>query len=209
MGASPSVSIAIIGSGGAGALTTGDCLLEAVGELGGGAAARLACLCVQRLADDDRHLREADAVRAVQSGYSGTYAEPPQRTNTRLYGDENPLAAPSFEAKVRLLEEIDAYARAKDPRVRQVTVSFGATWQAIEILRGDGETYRDMRPLVRINVNVVVGDGDRQESGSHGYGGREGYEQFIFSDAWHGAADEAASAANAPFPEIPPGTGPA
>src|SRR5262249_15861043 len=61
--------------------------------------------------------RAADAVRAVQSGYSGSYAESPPRTNARLYGDENPLEAPSFETKVRLLEQIDAYARAKDARV--------------------------------------------------------------------------------------------
>ena len=88
-------------------------------------------------------------------------------------------AAPAFEAKARLLETIDAYARAKDPRVRQVSASLGASWQAVEILRGDGETYRDIRPLVRVNVSVVVGDGDRQEIGSAGYGGREGYERFI------------------------------
>ena len=74
-------------------------------------------------------------------------------------------ARPSFEAKVRLLEEIDAFARAKDPRVRQVSVSFGASWQVVEILRADGETYRDIRPLVRVNVSVVAGDGDRQEIG--------------------------------------------
>jgi TldD protein len=135
--------------------------------------------------------RAAEAVRAVQSGYSGTYAAAPQRTNVRLYGDDNPLAAPSFETKVRLLEEIDAHARARDARVRQVTVSFGATWQVVEILRTDGETYRDIRPLVRVNVTVVAGQGDRQESGSHGYGGRQGYEQFIASDAWHGSVDEA------------------
>src|SRR5262249_23319171 len=79
--------------------------------------------------------RAADAVRAVRGGYSGRYAEPPTRSNTHLYGDENPLAAPDFETKVRLLETIDAYARAKDARVRQVSVSFGASWQVIEILR--------------------------------------------------------------------------
>src|SRR5262249_48334465 len=60
--------------------------------------------------------RAADAVRAVKGGYSGKVAQAPGRTNVRLYTDENPLGAPSFEAKVRLLEEIDAYARAKDPR---------------------------------------------------------------------------------------------
>src|SRR4249919_1377875 len=80
--------------------------------------------------------RAAEAVRAVKGGYSGTYAEAPTRTNVRLYGDDNPLGAPSFETKARLLETIDAYARAKDPRVRQVSISFGASWQVIEILRG-------------------------------------------------------------------------
>jgi TldD protein len=135
--------------------------------------------------------RAADAVRAVKGGYSGRYAEPPGRTNVRLYGDDNPLGAPAFETKVRLLETIDAYARAKDPRVRQVSISFGATWQVIEMLRGDGESYRDVRPLVRVNVSVVAGDGDRQEAGSHGYGGREGFSRFLETQAWQGAADDA------------------
>ena len=135
--------------------------------------------------------RAADAVRAVKGGYSGRYAEPPGRTNVRLYGDDNPLGAPAFETKVRLLETIDTYARAKDPRVRQVSISFGATWQVIEILRGDGESYRDVRPLVRVNVSVVAGDGDRQEAGSHGYGGREGFSRFLETQGWQGAADDA------------------
>jgi len=135
--------------------------------------------------------RAADAVRAVKGGYSGTAAQAPARTNVRLYTDENPLAAPAFEAKVRLLEEIDAYARGKDPRVRQVTASVAASWQVVEIMRVDDEIYRDVRPLVRVNVSVVAGDGDRQESGSHGYGGREGYGNFIASGAWRSAADDA------------------
>jgi TldD protein len=135
--------------------------------------------------------RAADAVRAVKGGHSGRYAEPPGRTNRKLYGDENPLGEPAFEAKVKLLEQIDAYARAKDPRVRQVTASVGATWQVVEILRADGEIYRDIRPLVRVSVNVVVGDGKRQETGGYGFGGREGYQRFIDSTAWHGAVDEA------------------
>ena len=135
--------------------------------------------------------RAADAVGAVKGGYSGRYSEPPVRSNVRLYDDENPLAAPAFESKVRLLQAIDAYARAKDPRVRQVSISFGASWQVIEILRGDGESYRDVRPLVRVNVSVVAGDGDRQESGSHGYGGREGFARFLETRAWQDATDDA------------------
>jgi len=147
--------------------------------------------------------RAADAVRAVKSGYSGTAAQAPGRTNVRLYTDENPLGAPSFETKVRLLEEIDAYARAKDPRVRQVTASVAASWQVIEILRPDGETFRDVRPLVRVNVSVVAGDGERQESGSHGYGGREGFDRFIASDAWHGAVDDAVRQAMVNLAAVP------
>ena len=109
----------------------------------------------------------------------------------RLYGDDNPLDAPGFEAKVKLLAEIDAYVRDKDPRVRQASISLGATWQVVEILRPDGESYRDIRPLVRVNISVVAGQGDRQESGSKGYGGREGYARFIETKAWREAADGA------------------
>src|ERR1700726_5300547 len=82
--------------------------------------------------------RAADAVRAVKGGYSGHYSEPPPRTNVKLYLEDSPLTSPGFEEKARLLQTIDAYARAKDPRVRQVWVSLAATWQAVEILRGDG-----------------------------------------------------------------------
>ena len=135
--------------------------------------------------------RAAEAVRAVKGGHTGTYAEAPGRTNRKLYGDDNPLAAPAFDAKVKLLEAIDRYTRGKDQRVRQVTASLGASWQVVEILRADGSTYRDIRPLVRLNVSVVAGDGDRQEAGSFGLGGREGYDRFITPDAWKGAADEA------------------
>jgi TldD protein len=135
--------------------------------------------------------RAVEAVRAVKGGRSGTYAEAPGRTNRKLYTDDNPLEAPAFDAKVKLLESIDAYARGKDARVRQVTASVAATWQVVEILRADGEIYRDIRPLVRLNVSVVAGDGDRQESGSYGFGGREGFQQFIAPDALQRAVDEA------------------
>jgi TldD protein len=135
--------------------------------------------------------RAADSVRAVKGGYSGHIADGPAGTNVRLYTDDNPLGSLGFEAKVKLLEEMNAYARDKDARVRQVSASLAATWQVIEILRPDGEIYRDVRPMVRVNVSVVAGDGDRQESGSHGYGGRESYQRFVETKAWRGAVDDA------------------
>jgi len=135
--------------------------------------------------------RAAEAVQAVKRGYAGTYAAAPQGTNRTLYSDESPLGAPSFAEKVKLLERIDAYARGKDPRVRQVTASLGGSYQVVEILRADGRLVRDVRPLVRVSVSVVVGDGDRQESGNHGMGGREGFGQFVSEQSWQAAVDEA------------------
>src|SRR5258707_13236343 len=76
-------------------------------------------------------IRAADAVAAVRGGYSGNFAAAPGHTNVRLYGDENPLDAPGFESKAKLLAEIDAYVRDKDPRVRQVTVGPGANRQGV------------------------------------------------------------------------------
>ena len=135
--------------------------------------------------------RASDAVQVVKKGYAGTMAAGPAATNTKLYTDSNPLGGETFQAKVTLLEQIDAYARAKDPRVRQVSASMAGEWQSIEIMRADGRVVRDVRPLVRLNVSVVVGDGDRQESGSYGVGGREGYGAFIRPECWQANVDEA------------------
>ncbi len=135
--------------------------------------------------------RATDAVQAVKRGHSGAYAAAARGTNVSLYGEENPLGTPSFAAKVKLLEAIDAYARAKDPRVRQVSASLGGSWQQVEILRADGTLVRDVRPLVRLSVSVVAGDGTRQETGSFGTGGREGFERFVTEDVWQSAVDEA------------------
>jgi len=135
--------------------------------------------------------RAADAVRAVQSGSGGTYADAPRGTNRKLYSAESPIGAPSFEEKVKLLETIDAHARNLDDRVRQVSVSLAGSWQVVEILRADGHFVRDVRPLVRIGINIVAGEGDRQESGSYGFGGRSGFGDFVTADKWQHGVDEA------------------
>jgi len=135
--------------------------------------------------------RAAETVKAVQTGQSGTLGEGPQGTNQSFYSDENPLGSASFEDKVKLLEEMDAYARAKDPRVNQVMASLAGSWQAVQIIRPDGSRAADIRPLVRLNVALVVGEGDRQETGSFGNGGRVGYEGLIDPANWKASIDEA------------------
>ncbi len=135
--------------------------------------------------------RAADAVGAVHGGHSGKYSAAPARTNRKLYGEDNPLGSPSYEDKVKILERIDAYARDKDERVRQVSASIAGSWQVVEILRADGHMVRDVRPLVRLNVSIVVGKGERQESGSYGMGGRRGFGEFLADESWQSAVDTA------------------
>ena len=140
---------------------------------------------------EDAIARAARTVRAVSDGRSGTVAPGPARSNMKLYTDLDPLQTAGFETKVKLLEELNAYARAKDSRVRQVSASLAGEWQRIEIMRAGGEHYSDIRPLVRLNVSVVVEQDGRQESGSFGGGGRGGHETYVDPAYWHGAVDEA------------------
>ena len=135
--------------------------------------------------------RAARTVRAVRAGASGTVAAAPPGTNASLYTDDNPLDGVPFEAKVKLLSDIDAYARGLDRRVRQVSVSLVGSWKAVQILRPGGERAADIRPLVRLNVSIVAGEGERMESGSYGVGGRSPYAQWIAPESWRSQTDEA------------------
>ena len=135
--------------------------------------------------------RAAETVKAVASGHSGTLDVAPRATNTRLYSDLNPLAAMEFSAKTGMLMAIDAYARAKDPRVKQVMASITGEWQAVQILRADGRRVADLRPLVRMNIAVVVDANGRRETGSFGTGGRFAYDRVLNEATWKAAVDEA------------------
>jgi TldD protein len=140
---------------------------------------------------EDAIARAAKTVKAVRSGHGGTMADPPHGTNAQLYTDANPLPLVPFETKVATLQAIDAYARKKDPRIKQVSVSLAGSWQAVHIVRADGRTASDIRPLVRLNVAIVVADGTRMETGNTGMGGRVTYDEFLRPARWQGAVDEA------------------
>jgi len=135
--------------------------------------------------------RAATSVSAVAMGKSGTIAEPPRATNSQLYSDANPLRQMDFSARTGLLSEIDAYARAKDSRIVQVMASITGEWQAVQIMRADGERLADIRPLVRLNVSVVVEKDGRRETGSYGTGGRFAYDAVTGETTWRFAVDEA------------------
>jgi TldD protein len=135
--------------------------------------------------------RAADSAKLARRGYSGVEAEGPRATNARLYGDEDPVSSPIFADKVALLQEIDAFARARDPRVVQVMASMAGERRIVEILRADGRLIRDVRPLVRINVQVTVEQDGRRETGTSGAGGRADFETWITPASWRGQVDEA------------------
>jgi TldD protein len=135
--------------------------------------------------------RAASTVRQVRSGKGGTVGESPRGTNHLLYADDNPIDGVGFEQKVKLLQEIDAYVRGKEPKARQVSISLAASWQVIEIIRAGGWRAADVRPLVRLNVSVVCGDGTRMEAGSTGSGRRAAYGDIFKPEYWKREADEA------------------
>ncbi|CAK0746249.1 metalloprotease subunit TldD [Azospirillaceae bacterium] len=135
--------------------------------------------------------RAAETVRAVHRGYGGTVALPLQAVTRRFYIGDNPLSLTPFDAKIKLLSEIDAYVRARDPRIAQVSISLTGSWQAVQIIRPDGKRVADLRPQVRLNVSVVVAQGDRMEHGSHGGGGRVLYDLYLQPETWRAFADEA------------------
>ena len=135
--------------------------------------------------------RMAETARLAVGNGGGVMAPPPPGTNRRLYTDENPIDGVSFPAKVDLLREIDEWLRALDPRVVQVSASIAASHQEVEILRPDGQRLRDIRPMTRIYISVIVEENGRRESGSSGGGGRTGLIGLIAPENWQEAGREA------------------
>ena len=136
-------------------------------------------------------IRRAGQTLALLDPAAGRHAAPPRQNNRHLYTDASPLDAVAFADKVRLLETIDAAARARDPRVAQVTVSLYASWSVVEIVRADGFVAHDVRPLVRLNVSIVAEQNGRRETGSHGLGGRRLYDDLFEPATWNPAIDAA------------------
>ena len=147
--------------------------------------------------------RAADAIGVVKLGHSGVLAGGPARSNVHLYTEDSPLDSAPFEAKVKLMGEVDAYARSKDSRVKQVSCSLAGEWQVVEIIRPGGETYRDVRPLVRLSVHIVVEENGRQETGFYGGGGRRAYTDYIDPSYWKAGVDEALRSALVNLQSVP------
>ncbi len=135
--------------------------------------------------------RATESIREVSHGHGGSLAEPPAIPNEAYYEPDNPVSSIPFARKVEMLSELDVYTRGLDPRVRQVTATLAGSRQSVGILRPDGAVTGDVRPLVRLNVNVVVGNGESMESGSYGSGGRYDFGTLLDREVWKGHVGEA------------------
>lgn len=144
----------------------------------------------------------ATARVAVRDG-GGNLAEGPAATNKRLYGDVNPIQDTIFVEKIETLKEIDAFCRDLDPRVVQASATIAAALQEVEILRPDGRILRDVRPMARLNVSVMVESNGRRESGTAGGGGRFGLEGLLAPQVWQTKAREALRIATVNLNAVP------
>ncbi len=136
-------------------------------------------------------IRRAADTLALLDPATAQASLPPIRTNRHLYTDGNPLDLVPFAEKVALCQKIDAAARARDPRVSQVSVVLAGSWSVVEIVRADGFVATDVRPLVRLNVSIVAEQNGRRESGSFGIGGRYLYGKLFEDATAERAIDEA------------------
>ena len=135
--------------------------------------------------------RAAETARLAVADGGGTLADAPLATNRRLYTDADPIAGAAFPVKVETLREIDDFLRGLDARVVQVSASIAASIQEVEILRPEGLSTRDTRPMTRINISVIVEEDGRRESGSAGGGGRIGLDGLMDPADWQARAREA------------------
>ena len=127
---------------------------------------------------------------AIDAG-GGTVAAAPPATNQKLYSDHNPLTDSTFPAKIDILREMDAYARGLDRRVVQVSATIAASHQEVVILRAEGPDASDSRPMVRMNVSVIVQQDGQRQTGYVGGGGRYGLNGMLKPTHWRPLVQEA------------------
>jgi TldD protein len=121
----------------------------------------------------------ATATRAIaRAGQQGSVPMIHTGSARELYAPDDPLLSLDEARKVDLLERIERAARARDPRVIQVMASLAGQYEVVLIARHDGLQSADVRPLVRLSVQVIVEQDGRREQGSSGGGGRFDYAYF-------------------------------
>ncbi len=124
--------------------------------------------------------QSAIAARGIaQQGQNGKVQAFQRSDNQHIYGAVNPLECWEKEQKTKLLKELDAYIRTKEPLIKEVSISLSGVHEQMLVAATDGTYAGDIRPLVRLSISVLAQRGERRERGSAGGGGRFGYDFFI------------------------------
>lgn len=137
------------------------------------------------------NLKAASDIARTAVSAKGGKSQIPMAAQKVLYRPDNPLESMSFNDKINLLKEIDAYTRHLDKRIQNVTIGLSANWKVVGIMRQDGHYVADIRPLVRLAIQAFAKKGDRQESGYYGCGGRYNYDVLLKGNSWEHAAEDA------------------
>jgi TldD protein len=149
-------------------------------------------------------LEAAGSARAIARAGANGVGQPLAIASTRaLYPPIDPIDTLSNEAKIAVLREVDAACRAADPRVKQVIVSIAAALDTVLIAHSDGTLAADVRPLVRMNVQVIAEADGRRESGSSGGGGRYGFQELLENGRAQAFAREAVRTALVNLEAVP------
>ena len=136
-------------------------------------------------------LRAANSAKIVSDIGGGKLAIAPRKTNLNQYEQIDPVSEATFGSKVNILKEINEYARSLDSRVFQVSISIAASHQEIEILRPEGFSVKDVRPMTRLNISIIVEKDGRRETGTAGGGGRSSVKPLLERSHWEKVAKEA------------------
>jgi TldD protein len=144
------------------------------------------------------------AARAIaRSGQSHAVQAWNRTSGHQLYLPVDPLVGVSDAEKIKLLERVDAEARRLDSRVTQVMASLSGTHEVILVMASDGTVAADVRPLVRMNVSVIVEHDGRREQGYCGSGGRYELSKFLEQDRWKELVHEAVRGALVNLDAVP------
>ena len=119
------------------------------------------------------------------------FADAPKKTTKTMYDPSNPISELTFAKKVKILQEIDDFTRSLDPNIKQVTATISSSNQKVFILRPDGSSSSDIRPMVRLNISILLESNGQRENGYTGIGGRDNLLSFLKPEVWQNAASEA------------------
>ena len=149
-------------------------------------------------------LEAAHAARAISRSGAGGSVQAWHATGGRgLYSAVDPVETMADDDKVKLLEQIDREARSLDSRITQVMASLSASHDIVLVMASDGTLAGDVRPLVRLNVSVIIEQDGRREQGYAGGGGRFAYTEFLASERWRALVKEAVRTAQVNLEAVP------